>query len=173
MAASDMKNRPYEQPLLTWSAATAHSVYLDQILQETILKTWNDMCEILQPFLQVNHRSGFQGQEDGITQISKRSMDERQFFTWNFPLDISFKSTNPFGWPQLVLSVYGSDDFGNDVVRGYGSVHLPTIPGHHRTQVAMFVPASSSLLQQLSSWLTGRRPEFVDPRLVAQPEGRS
>lgn len=36
----------------------------------------------------------------------------------------------------------------------------------------MFVPESSSLLQKLSSWFIGRRPEFVDPCIVAQGEGR-
>lgn len=36
----------------------------------------------------------------------------------------------------------------------------------------MFVPESSSILQRLTSWLIGRRPEFVDPRVVAQGEGR-
>lgn len=36
----------------------------------------------------------------------------------------------------------------------------------------MFVPESSSLLQKLTCWLTGRRPEFVDARVIAQGEGR-
>lgn len=31
--------------------------------------------------------------------------------------------------PQIVLSVYGPDVFGNDVVRGYGAVHVPFSPG--------------------------------------------
>ncbi|KAL1482684.1 hypothetical protein MTO96_050304, partial [Rhipicephalus appendiculatus] len=31
--------------------------------------------------------------------------------------------------PQLVLAVYGLDAFGNDVVRGYGAVHVPPIAG--------------------------------------------
>ncbi len=31
--------------------------------------------------------------------------------------------------PQLVLSCYGQDVFGNDVIRGYGVVHLPMAPG--------------------------------------------
>ncbi len=48
---------------------------------------------------------------------------------WNFPLDVTFKSTNPFGWPQLVVSVYGLDALGRDVVKGYGSIHLPTAAG--------------------------------------------
>nr|CAD7426978.1 unnamed protein product [Timema monikensis] len=108
------------------------------------------------------------GLEEGISQISKCSGDERQIFTWNFPLEVTFKSTNPHGWPQLIISVYGLDVFGNDVVRGYGLCHLPISPG----QLPMFVPESSSLVQKLSCWLTGRRPEYVDPRILAQGEGR-
>jgi len=36
----------------------------------------------------------------------------------------------------------------------------------------MFVPESSSYMQKLSAWLLGRRPEFIDPCIVAQSEGR-
>jgi hypothetical protein len=24
---------------------------------------------------------------------------------WNFPIDIKFKSTNPYGWPRIAVSV--------------------------------------------------------------------
>ncbi|XP_013789884.1 B9 domain-containing protein 1-like [Limulus polyphemus] len=112
------------------------------------------------------------GIEEGISQVTKKSQDERQLFVWNFPLDITFKSTNPFGWPQIVISVYGPDIFGNDVVRGYGAVHVPLIPGQHHRRIPMFVPESSSFLQKFTSWLIGRHPEFVNPRVVAQGEGR-
>ena len=30
---------------------------------------------------------------------------------------------------QVVVSVYGVDAWGRDVVQGYGSMHLPTCPG--------------------------------------------
>lgn len=33
--------------------------------------------------------------------------------------------------PQLVLSVYGLDVFGNDVVRGYGICHVPIAAGKY------------------------------------------
>ncbi|KAM3662499.1 B9 domain-containing protein 1 isoform 3-T3 [Ammospiza maritima maritima] len=42
----------------------------------------------------------------------------------------------------------------------------------HKRTIAMFVPESTSRLQQLTSWFTGRRPEFTDPKVVAQGEGR-
>ncbi|EMP35528.1 B9 domain-containing protein 1, partial [Chelonia mydas] len=91
------------------------------------------------------------GLEEGISQITSKNRDAQQALVWNFPIDITFKSTNPSGWPQIVVSVYGPDLFGNDVVRGYGAVHVPFIPG---------------------SWLMGRHPEFTDPKVVAQGEGR-
>ncbi|XP_004071593.1 B9 domain-containing protein 1 isoform X2 [Oryzias latipes] len=90
------------------------------------------------------------GLEEGITQITCKSSLSRTL-VWNFPLETTFKSTNPSGWPQIVISVYGPDVFGNDVVRGYGATHIPITPGH---------------------WLLGRRPEYTDPKVVAQGEGR-
>ncbi|XP_029067095.1 B9 domain-containing protein 1 isoform X2 [Monodon monoceros] len=69
------------------------------------------------------------GLEEGISQITSKSQDARRALVWNFPIDVTFKSTNPYGWPQIVLSVYGPDVFGNDVVRGYGAVHVPFSPG--------------------------------------------
>ncbi|XP_030085652.1 B9 domain-containing protein 1 isoform X1 [Serinus canaria] len=133
------------------------------------------------------------GLEEGISQITSKSSVSPTTLVWNFPIDITFKSTNPFGCecrggsgpgakapphphflagPQIVLSVYGPDFFGHDVVRGYGAVHVPFVPGRHKRTIAMFVPESTSRLQQLTSWFTGRRPEFTDPKVVAQGEGR-
>ncbi|TRY59062.1 hypothetical protein DNTS_008383, partial [Danionella cerebrum] len=112
------------------------------------------------------------GLEEGISQITSKGRVS-QSLVWNFPLDITFKSTNPFGWPQIVVSVYGPDTFGNDVVRGYGAVHIPFTPGKHTKTIPMFVPESTSRLQKFTRfWLMGRRPEFTDPKVVAQGEGR-
>ena len=38
-----------------------------------------------------------QGLEEGISQLSKKTWDDRQSFVFNFPIDVTFKSTNPFG----------------------------------------------------------------------------
>ncbi|XP_036053570.1 B9 domain-containing protein 1 isoform X1 [Onychomys torridus] len=113
-----------------------------------------------------------EGLEEGISQIASKSQDVRQALVWNFPIDVTFKSTNPYGWPQIVLSVYGPDVFGNDVVRGYGAVHVPFSPGRHKRTIPMFVPESTSTLQKFTSWFMGRRPEYTDPKVVAQGEGR-
>ncbi|XP_041363478.1 B9 domain-containing protein 1-like [Gigantopelta aegis] len=112
------------------------------------------------------------GIENGMTQISKKSRDQKQIFVYNFPLDITFKSTNPYGWPQLVIQAFGLDVFGNEVIRGYGTCHVPIVPGRHKLCLPMFVPESASLLQMFLSWIMSRRPEFIDPCVVAQGEGR-
>ncbi|XP_045442435.1 B9 domain-containing protein 1 isoform X3 [Pipistrellus kuhlii] len=91
------------------------------------------------------------GLEEGISQITSKSRDVPHALVWNFPIDVTFKSTNPFGWPQIVLSVYGPDVFGNDVVRGYGAVHVPLSPGRHKRTIPMFVPESTSKLQKFTS----------------------
>ncbi|RTG88970.1 B9 domain-containing protein 1 [Schistosoma bovis] len=36
----------------------------------------------------------------------------------------------------------------------------------------MFVPQSSSQLMKLNAWLTGKRPEFLNPKVIAYGEGR-
>lgn len=38
--------------------------------------------------------------------------------------------------------------------------------------MSTFVPASSSMLQQMTSWFTGRRPEYLDSRVLAFGDGR-
>lgn len=37
------------------------------------------------------------GLEEGLTQTAKKSRDDRQLFVLNFPIDVGFKSSNPFG----------------------------------------------------------------------------
>ncbi|KAH3862636.1 B9 domain-containing protein 1-like [Dreissena polymorpha] len=112
------------------------------------------------------------GLEEGISQVAKKSQDDRQQIVWNFPIDVTFKSTNPHGWPQLVVHCYGSDFWGTEVSRGYGVCHIPITPGKHKLKIPMFVPESSSLLQKFTSWFLSRRPEYVDARVIARGEGR-
>ncbi|KAH7718754.1 B9 protein [Aphelenchoides avenae] len=111
------------------------------------------------------------GIEEGISCTCERGAHTDNI-VFNTPLEATFSSTNPFRWPQIVLSCYGLDRFGNDVIRGYGAVHLPTVPGRAARKVAMFLPEASTAIQKLLGYVTGRRAEFVDPRIVAMSEGR-
>ncbi|RLN93456.1 hypothetical protein BBJ28_00003935 [Nothophytophthora sp. Chile5] len=111
------------------------------------------------------------GAENGLSQIAYQSNQEDAILL-NFPIDVSFKTTNPFGWPRLVLSFYGLDAFGRDVVRGYGSVAFPVTPGCAVREVPLFRPLSSSKMQQFVAWLTGSPPEYFDSKFVAQGDSR-
>lgn len=111
------------------------------------------------------------GADAGLTQLAYRSSQD-DAIVFNFPIDISFKSTNPFGWPRIVFSVYGLDGLDRDIVRGYGSMHIPTTSGVTTRHVALFKPLSSSLLQQFTAWLTGSPPEYFDAKFITQNNGR-
>jgi B9 domain-containing protein 1 len=102
----------------------------------------------------------------------RRGNGSNQVLVWNFPLNITFHATNPYGWPQIIVALYGLDVFGRDVIRGYGALHLPLTSGSHTLFIRCFTPRSSSILLNLQAWLTGARPEFMDPRLPAKGDGR-
>ncbi|XP_070579758.1 B9 domain-containing protein 1-like [Ptychodera flava] len=112
------------------------------------------------------------GLEEGTSQTSRKSKDDLGRYVWNFPLDVTFKSTNPYGWPQVVVNVHGQDVYGTAVVRGYGAVHVPISPGRHVRIIPLYVPESSSHFQKFTSWLMSRRPEYRDHNTVARGEGR-
>lgn len=108
-----------------------------------------------------------------MSQIARRSSGgTSDTLTWNYPLDIMFRSSNVHGWPQVVLGVYGLTAFGGDVVRGYAATHVPTTPGRHTRYVQLYTPVSSSWCQRLTAWLTNNPPEFFDSKFVAQGKGR-
>ena len=50
---------------------------------------------------------------------------------------------------KLVVAIYGLDTFGNDVIRGYGAVHIPVFAnrnekgGPHTVKIPLFVPESA------------------------------
>jgi B9 domain-containing protein 1 len=113
------------------------------------------------------------GPEDGISQITRKtSGDVDQKLVWNFPIEVTYKSTNAFGWPQLILSVYSIDALGRDVIRGYGCVHFPTTAGSSERRVPLYKPLSASWMRRLAAWIGGRPSEFSNPKFPAMGEGR-
>ena len=87
-------------------------------------------------------------------------------------MEVTYKATNAFGWPQLILSVYEIDAMGRDVIRGYGCVHLPIAAGNFTRTVPLYNPLSASVAQQFINWVTGRPAEFSNPKFPAMGEGR-
>ncbi|CAB1108922.1 unnamed protein product [Ectocarpus sp. CCAP 1310/34] len=101
------------------------------------------------------------GLDTGLSQIAQRAGGQDTSVVWNFPIDITFKSTNAFGWPRLALSVFRVDDMGRDTVVGYGSVLIPTQAGRHERVAHMYAPQPSSMLQRFRAWVSGAYPEVI------------
>ncbi len=95
---------------------------------------------------------------------------------WNFPIEISFQSTNIYGWPRISIAIYGLDFLGRDVVRGYGSVLLPIISTGGRYEdiiIETYRPISGSLCHRFMNWINGTLPEYYETAFTAQGEGRA
>jgi B9 domain-containing protein 1 len=102
------------------------------------------------------------GPDVGISQVSCKSpADPTEKIVWNFPIDLTFESTNVFGWPRIAISVHGVDFFGNDVIRGYGSALLPMSNGNYQLEVDLYSPLATSYMSQLISWFVGNPPEVL------------
>lgn len=102
------------------------------------------------------------GIDTGLSQTAcKNGVTSEEQIIWNFPIDVSFHSTNVFGWPRIAISVYGIDFLGRDVIRGYGSALVPMGAGQHTVLVDMFCPMATSYLNDVASWIMGNPPEVT------------
>ena len=110
------------------------------------------------------------GIPSGITQIATA---KDYTTTWNFPIELAFRSTNAYGWPRISIAVYGIDFLGRDVVRGYGSVLIPTSPGRHALTVEIYRPISGNICHEFLNWLRGTIPEYYETAFTARSEGRA
>ena len=88
---------------------------------------------------------------------------------WNFPISATYTTTNPYGWPRLIITLTDAAS-GND--RGYGSVLVPTRAGKYTRYIRMFTPLGSSPIQDFLGWLINSPPEFIRPAFVAEGSDR-
>eukprot|EP00892_Ulva_mutabilis_P001671 jgi/Ulvmu1/11504/UM077_0053.1 len=112
------------------------------------------------------------GLGEGVTQLARRGRGASPEMVWNFPIDLTFQSTNAFGWPKLHFSVYGIDFLGTDVVQGYGFTHIPCCSGRFPLKVHLFKPKTKMGITGLQSWLQRRPAEFKQQDFACQSEGR-
>ncbi|CAG9812437.1 unnamed protein product [Phaedon cochleariae] len=106
------------------------------------------------------------GLEAGMSQIAN-VVTNGDKVVFNLPLEIQFKSTNPYGWPQIILSVYK-----NMQLSGYGRCYLPLKPGAAKLHVHLAKPQASSMLGYLASFF-GYQPELLQPKMLATTAGNN
>ncbi|KAF4653927.1 B9 domain-containing protein 1 [Perkinsus chesapeaki] len=91
---------------------------------------------------------------------------------WNLPIGLTYRSSNPHGWPRLILTIEGDDWLGRRVVVGYAVVTVPTSPGRHVRTSFVYRPCNSNWQSRVMGWLMGSPPRLKDPRVLAGNDGR-
>nr|XP_014101038.2 B9 domain-containing protein 1 isoform X2 [Bactrocera oleae] len=107
------------------------------------------------------------GVQSGISQTaSNKSGYFKDKIIFNFPLEWTFKSTTPFGWPQLIVCIYGKTRWGVETSLGYGRINLPVFGSDANNPIVapILCPLNSNMVSELASWITGRNPELKDPK---------
>nr|XP_023026807.1 B9 domain-containing protein 1 [Leptinotarsa decemlineata] len=106
------------------------------------------------------------GLEAGMSQVAN-VVDNGDKVVLNLPIEIQFKSTNPYGWPQIILSVYKGMQLA-----GYGRSHMPLKPGSHTVNAHLAKPQASSMLGHIASFF-GYQPELLQPKMLATTAGNN
>lgn len=139
-----------------------------QINECTTISANNIYCRYI--FTYGRDWSVAQGPIEGITQTAKRGPDNVCVF--NFPVNVSFKASKPFGWPQIIVALYGKNALRKDTIVGYGAIHVPTQPGRHQLEIQLFKPASASILQSIIGFFNGITPDYVRMDFIADGSDR-
>ncbi|KAB0793532.1 hypothetical protein PPYR_13152 [Photinus pyralis] len=106
------------------------------------------------------------GLQSGVSQIVNVSSNDNKVIL-NLPIEVVYKSTNPHGWPQIVLSVYKGTN-----LQGYGRAYAPLQAGVHKLKVSTSAPLPSSLLGKVAT-LFGYQPELLQPAMLATTAGNN
>ncbi|KAL4455015.1 hypothetical protein ABPG74_006397 [Tetrahymena malaccensis] len=110
---------------------------------------------------------------EGKSQFSVSNSLYTRDIVFNLPFEATFSTDTPFGWPQLVISVFGKNFFGLSEVRGYGSVHIPTQPGYHERIVRVYRPLATSKISEIFSFFSKQEIKYHDAKkVIAYGEGR-
>ncbi|XP_017869784.1 PREDICTED: B9 domain-containing protein 1 [Drosophila arizonae] len=125
------------------------------------------------------------GPQYGITQMSTNKTGHfNDKIVFNMPIEVTYKSTSPFGWPQILVSVFGQNQTGNESLVGYAHVYMPIFGGHQQVdehisslnQAPILRPKCPNMLGDITSWLLRRQPELKNPKILldsAQSKGLS
>ena len=113
------------------------------------------------------------GLKTNQSQQACKTEGQENIFVWNLPFEVSLRSTNPSGWPQLVLSCYCPDFFGREVLKAYGVCFFPTTNGSHERTLYMFSPMSSSEIINALGIFLGQKAEIINaPYVLSTGDGK-
>jgi len=111
------------------------------------------------------------GLKNGETQYSCKGEGLYNYYSYGQQFEISYRSINPFGWPQLVINCFTIDSEGNEIIKGYGCVHVPTSPGRHVRKIHIFKSTkNTNCLDQFFGthfFGTEKNNEVTNPKVIS------
>ncbi|EDW42036.1 B9 domain-containing protein 1 [Drosophila sechellia] len=113
------------------------------------------------------------GPQHGLTQLAtNRRGHFNEPIVFNMPIEVTYKSTSPYGWPQILVSVFGRSGLGRETLLGYAHIHLPVFGSRRpadqteQLQAPILMPKCPNMMADITSWLLRREPELKDPKVL-------
>lgn len=73
----------------------------------------------------------------------------------------------------MIVILYGTDFFGNSMVKGYGNIHLPSSIGLQKRKIRIFKPLPQSVISGILGYFQGCIAEYRDTeKTLSTGEGR-
>lgn len=122
-----------------------------------------------------------------VTQFSDRALSPIPYFSFSAPFEFALQSTNPYGWPQLVVTLHSieskkstvSENQGRggvqgvgDSVIGYGRCFVPMDNGFHKVRTRIMQLEHSTNKHKLISLLTREKPVLRDLSYLCRGDDR-
>lgn len=123
-----------------------------------------------------------------VTQLSDRALSPVPYFSFSAPFEFALQSTNPYGWPQLVVTLhtveskkskssekYGRTEGGQgvgDSVIGYGRCLVPMENGFHKLRTRVMQLEHSTNKHKLIGLLTCEKPVLRDLSYLCRGDDR-
>eukprot|EP00099_Drosophila_melanogaster_P022863 NP_650470.1 B9d1 [Drosophila melanogaster] len=113
------------------------------------------------------------GPQHGLTQLAtNRRGHFNEPIVFNMPIEVTYKSTSPYGWPQILVTVFGRSGLGRETLLGYAHIHLPVFGSRRpadqteQLQAPILMPKCPNMMADITSWLLRREPELKDPKVL-------
>ena len=65
------------------------------------------------------------GDLSGISQNGCFNQNKGDSIVWNMNFNAIFRTLDISGWPRIVMSFTGPDEYGNEIVKGYATSSIP------------------------------------------------
>lgn len=122
-----------------------------------------------------------------VTQVSDRTQCPFAYFSWAAPFEFALHSTNPHGWPQLVITLHsvtnkaqaldaGGKDSAHwgsgEVIIAYSRCFVPMTSGYHKKKVSIMQLENATKRHQLIGMLTREKPVLRDLSYLCRGDDR-